>query len=53
MAWKPAIHSWIIGPGLGRDKYMSQFFPILVKNLPEGCLVIFDADAIYFLSQHP
>lgn len=20
--WEKAIHSWIIGPGLGRDRYM-------------------------------
>ena len=43
----------MIGPGLGRDRYMNSFFPLLVKNLPEGCLTIFDADGIYFLSQHP
>lgn len=33
-AWEKAIHSWVIGPGLGRDKYMDRFFPLLVKNLP-------------------
>lgn len=53
MAWKPAIKSWVIGPGLGRDAYMNQFFPILIRSLPEECLVVLDADGIYFLSQHP
>lgn len=53
MIWKSAINSWIIGPGLGRDTYMNDFFPILVKNLPEGSTVIFDADGIYFLCKHP
>lgn len=53
LAWKAAINSWIIGPGLGRDRYMNEFFPILIKNLPEGSLTVFDADGIYFLSKHP
>lgn len=22
-SWEKAIHSWVIGPGLGRDKYMN------------------------------
>jgi NAD(P)H-hydrate repair Nnr-like enzyme with NAD(P)H-hydrate dehydratase domain len=53
LTWKSAINSWIIGPGLGRDRYMNEFFPILVRNLPEGSLTVFDADGIYFLCQHP
>jgi ATP-dependent NAD(P)H-hydrate dehydratase len=53
LAWKAAINAWVIGPGLGRDRYMKEFFPILIKNLPEGSLVVLDADAIYFLSKHP
>ena len=32
---------------------MHTFFPTLVKKLPENSLVIFDADAIYYLSQYP
>lgn len=32
---------------------MNSFFPQLVKALPSGCLAVFDADGIYFLSQHP
>lgn len=32
---------------------MNEFFPILIRNLPEGALTILDADAIYFLSKHP
>lgn len=38
---------------MGRDRYMSEFFPILIRNLPEGALTILDADGIYFLSKHP
>ena len=52
-SWQKAINSWIIGPGLGRDLYMHKFFPTLVRGLPDGCLVIFDADGIYYLDQHP
>ena len=51
--WEKAIHSWIIGPGLGRDRYMQEFFPRLVRSLPDDCLVIFDADGIYYLCHHP
>ena len=32
---------------------MHTFFPSLIKRLPENSLVVFDADAIYYLSQHP
>lgn len=53
LAWRSAINAWVIGPGLGRDRYMKEFFPILIRNLPEGSLTILDADAIYFLSHHP
>lgn len=53
LAWKSAINSWVIGPGLGRDRYMNAFFPTLIKSLPDNSLVVFDADGIYFLSQHP
>ena len=32
---------------------MQNFFPKMVRNLPNGCNVIFDADGIYYLCQHP
>ena len=51
--WERAINGWVVGPGLGRDLYMQKFFPQLVKGLPDGCLVVFDADGIYYLCQHP
>jgi NAD(P)H-hydrate repair Nnr-like enzyme with NAD(P)H-hydrate dehydratase domain len=53
MKWEKAIYSWVIGPGLGRDKYMNEFFPKLVKKLPSHSVVVFDADGIYYLCQHP
>ena len=47
------ISSWVVGPGLGRDEYMNTFFPLLVKSFPSNTIVVFDADALYFLCQHP
>lgn len=51
--WEKAINSWIIGPGLGRDRYMQEFLPLLIKNLPNDSVVIFDADGIYYLCHYP
>ena len=51
--WESAINIWVLGPGMGRDPHMHAFFPRLVKNLPDDCVVVFDTDAIYFLCQHP
>lgn len=43
----------MIGPGLGRDPYMHEFFPLLIKHIGRNKVVIFDADGIYYLGQHP
>jgi NAD(P)H-hydrate repair Nnr-like enzyme with NAD(P)H-hydrate dehydratase domain len=51
--WEKAIFSWVIGPGLGRDIYMDVFFPLLIDSLPEGSIVVIDADGIYYLCKHP
>jgi NAD(P)H-hydrate repair Nnr-like enzyme with NAD(P)H-hydrate dehydratase domain len=53
MAWSNAINIWIVGPGLGRDPNIAQFFPTLVKNLPSQDVIVFNADGIYHLCQHP
>lgn len=52
-AWEKAITSWIVGPGLGRDKLIGEFFPLLVKRFKPGTVVVFDADGIYFLAKNP
>ena len=52
-SWEKAINAWVIGPGLGRDPYMQEFFPLLVKSIAKNKVVVFDADGIYYLSQHP
>lgn len=49
----PRIHSWVIGPGLGRDSHMHKFFPKLIEAFPESTTIVFDADALYFLCQYP
>lgn len=53
MAWSNAINIWIVGPGLGRDPNIARFFPTLVKNLPSQDVIVFNADGIYHLCQHP
>lgn len=53
MAWSKAINIWVVGPGLGRDPNMAGFFPTLVRNLPEEDVIVFNADGIYHLCQHP
>lgn len=47
------MHCWVIGPGLGRDPYMHEFFPLLINNIAKDKIIIFDADGIYYLAQHP
>lgn len=53
ISWSRAINCWVVGPGLGRDTYIADFFPKLVKNLPSNQTVVFNADAIYHLNNHP
>jgi hypothetical protein len=49
ISWSKAINCWVVGPGLGRDTYISTFFPKLIKNLPSEQVVIFSSDGIYHL----
>lgn len=52
--WRDAITGWVIGPGLGRDKYMESFFPKLIRTInQEKKLLVLDADAIYYMCQFP
>ena len=53
ISWSKAINCWVVGPGLGRDTYIGDFFPKLVKNLPSDQTVVFNADGIYHLSRNP
>ena len=53
ITWEKAIDVWVIGPGLGRDHYMQEFFPLFVRSIGKEKKVIFDADGIYYLSQTP
>lgn len=47
------INSWVIGPGLGRDRHMLLFFPKLIKAFPKDTLVTLDADGLFMLCQYP
>lgn len=51
--WQKAITGWIVGPGLGRDRHMEQFFPLLLRGFPKNSLLVLDADAIYYLCKNP
>ncbi len=51
--WEKDIWAWVIGPGLGADKYIAKFFPKLIKSIPEDSVIVFDADGILYLCQHP
>ena len=41
-SWEKAINAWVIGPGLGRDPYIHEFFPLLVKSIAKNKVVVFD-----------
>ena len=53
LAWEGAITSWVIGPGLGRDKHLDGFFPKFIRKFKKRTLFTFDADGIYYLCRHP
>ncbi len=47
------FNSWVIGPGLGRNKSLNLFFTKFIKALPEKTPLTIDADGLYFLCQYP
>ena len=57
--WYPALHSLIIGPGLGRDPFLVDYLvPMLVSTaMAQGSfyiekLLVIDADGINLLTKH-
>lgn len=49
----PNLHSLVIGPGLGRAKYVPKILDLIVskareKNLP----IVFDADSLFFINDN-
>jgi NAD(P)H-hydrate repair Nnr-like enzyme with NAD(P)H-hydrate dehydratase domain len=53
ISWSKAINCWVVGPGLGRDTYIGDFFPKLITNLPSEQTVVFNADGIYHICRNP
>lgn len=47
------INSWVIGPGLGRGKYLESFFAKFITMLPPNTKLVIDADGLYYLSLQP
>ena len=47
--WNDAIHAFVLGPGLGRDKIMSLYINELLKNMSSQILVV-DADGLWYLT---
>ncbi|RZF41852.1 hypothetical protein LSTR_LSTR005314 [Laodelphax striatellus] len=54
--WLSRLHAILIGPGLGRHQYVSKTLTQVLDYLESNNLatpLIFDADGLFFLSQHP
>ncbi|XP_022198875.2 ATP-dependent (S)-NAD(P)H-hydrate dehydratase [Nilaparvata lugens] len=54
--WLNRLHALLIGPGLGRHEYVSKTLVQVINHLECNNLaipLIFDADGLFFLSQHP
>jgi len=50
--WYSAIHSLIIGPGLGRDDIIAACLPELITRLKLDQISVFDADFFWYLTGH-
>lgn len=53
LAWYNALHSFVLGPGLGRDQVMSFYLTDLVNNLLKTHILVVDADGLWYLSSGP
>jgi ATP-dependent NAD(P)H-hydrate dehydratase len=53
--WLPALHSVVVGPGLGRDPYLADFVaPAVITSVIEaGLNLVLDADGLNVLTRHP
>ena len=52
-AWFDSMHSFIIGPGLGRDAIVSKCLPDILNSIKDECTVLFDGDMFWHLSDSP
>ncbi|KRX00633.1 hypothetical protein PPERSA_00860 [Pseudocohnilembus persalinus] len=49
-SWQAALHAFIIGPGIGRDKNITQYIPEIIKGFENNQIILLDADGLWFLS---
>lgn len=50
LAWYNALHSFVVGPGLGRDEIMAKYLNDLIKNMMKSHILVLDADGLWYLS---
>ncbi|ODM98386.1 ATP-dependent (S)-NAD(P)H-hydrate dehydratase [Orchesella cincta] len=54
MEWVPRMHSFVIGPGLGRDPKILNTVGHLIERLKEADrLFVLDADALFLITEKP
>ncbi|CAG7838636.1 unnamed protein product [Allacma fusca] len=54
MEWVPRMHSFVIGPGLGRDPKILETVAILIEKLKElEKPMIIDADGLFLITDRP
>jgi ATP-dependent NAD(P)H-hydrate dehydratase len=50
--WYPALHSIVIGSGLGRDDFIAETLPDIINKMQSEHIAVFDADFFWYLSGH-
>lgn len=54
MKWAPSLHSFVIGPGLGRNQATLNFAEEMIKQLSQlSKPLVLDGDALFLVSQKP
>ncbi|XP_060681813.1 ATP-dependent (S)-NAD(P)H-hydrate dehydratase isoform X1 [Hemiscyllium ocellatum] len=52
--WFPALHSMVIGPGLGRDEKVLQNTKVIMEKCQkQGIPIVIDADGLWVVVQNP
>ncbi|KAL4508443.1 hypothetical protein ABPG72_003747 [Tetrahymena utriculariae] len=47
--WEGALHSFVIGPGLGRDEWIESYLGDIIAGFKKQQTVVFDADGLWYL----
>ncbi|EGR29966.1 hypothetical protein IMG5_145150 [Ichthyophthirius multifiliis] len=45
------LDSFVIGPGLGRDQWISEYLGEIIENIKKQQIIVLDADGIWYLIQ--